>query len=523
MALPFEVHPYSIAQLRGLLATIAKADADLIAKKTHLVYFQSYFGKIGAKTIVAENEYVDRDFLEDYAAYYVRCFHTYDRKCTRLHFFDTAFTTTDFDKLLRGESGILDPTLLKNSYLGFVVVKPLPETVIGRTCLKTYDDGQGRRCYPITRPYESNLFGIDLPVDSLAYQEQDSVVAACATSALWSAFHGTGILFQHAIPSPVEITKAASTNFASESRNLPNHGLTIEQMALAIRSVGLEPFVVGASDDFIFKSTLYAYLRGRVPVLMIGWLVDITGGNSVSMGKHAVAVTGFGCTNGHAGIGGPGGFLSKCCFIDRIYAHDDQVGPFARMLLDGTTVNFGTVAQPQNMMSLSTSWKGAAGTVGHVRFVPDTLLVPLYHKIRIPFARVQEAVMPFDAFIEMLRQHAGLPLKERLKWDVYLTTVSDFKRELTKTNNLAPDLRKALLCMSLPRFVWRAIALCDGQHVVDLLFDGTDIEQGKYFVQAIKYDSIVAAFLKAFLGAPGIDSLLNSLQPAPRMILDQFR
>ena len=30
-------------------------------------------------------------------------------------------------------------TLQKN-YLGFIVVKPLPSTVVGRTCLKTYDD-----------------------------------------------------------------------------------------------------------------------------------------------------------------------------------------------------------------------------------------------------------------------------------------------------------------------------------------------------------------------------------------------
>ena len=32
-------------------------------------------------------------------------------------------------------------------------------------------------------------------------------MAACATSALWSLFQKTAKIFQHSIPSPVEITK----------------------------------------------------------------------------------------------------------------------------------------------------------------------------------------------------------------------------------------------------------------------------------------------------------------------------
>lgn len=51
------------------------------SSKTH------YFDHIGAKTIIVENDYIDRDFLEDYSGYYARCFHDYQRSCTRLHFF----------------------------------------------------------------------------------------------------------------------------------------------------------------------------------------------------------------------------------------------------------------------------------------------------------------------------------------------------------------------------------------------------------------------------------------------------
>src|SRR5262249_17736969 len=99
---------------------------------------------------------------------------------------------------------------------------PLPRTIVGRTCLKTYPH-DSRRDFPITRDYEANLFGMPLRVESLAFQEQDSVAAACATSALWSAFHGTGKQFQHPIPSPVEISKAATAHLPLDTRTFPNY------------------------------------------------------------------------------------------------------------------------------------------------------------------------------------------------------------------------------------------------------------------------------------------------------------
>ena len=264
----YEVLPYSIDNFRRLLAEKAGALEHVIALKRHIDYFKEYFADIGAKTIVVENSYVDRDYLEDFAAYYVRCFQRYERYCTRLHFFDCVFTEQNFTKLLRGVAALLTPDTLQQAYLGFVVVKPLPQAVIGRTCLKTYPDA-GRRQFPITRPYPAHLYGIPLTVDSLAFQEQDSVAAACATRALWSAFQGTGRQFQHHIPSPVEITRAATAHVPLDTRTFPNSsGLNATQMGDAIRSVGLEPFLVNADDEYVLKSTLYAYLHGQIPVLL---------------------------------------------------------------------------------------------------------------------------------------------------------------------------------------------------------------------------------------------------------------
>ena len=224
MANAFDVAPYSIDALKRLLRQGARASALVVKRKQHTQYFRNYFEALKAKTIVSEADYIDRDYLEDFAGYYVRCFPNYARRCRRLHFFDFTFSHADFANLLASPANNRSFARFQRGYLGFIVVKPLPETIIGRTCLRTYIE-KDERCFPITRQYEANLFGIPLTVKSLAYQEQDRVAAACATSALWSVFHGTGKLFHHHIPSPVEITRAANVFVPSGLGLVQNSGV----------------------------------------------------------------------------------------------------------------------------------------------------------------------------------------------------------------------------------------------------------------------------------------------------------
>lgn len=97
---PWSVHEYSIEKLTKLLSGLSQADPDTVRDKLHRRYFKDYLPEIGVKTLVVENDYVDRDFLEDYAAYYVRCFNDYDRFCSRIHFFAESFCTDDFEQTL---------------------------------------------------------------------------------------------------------------------------------------------------------------------------------------------------------------------------------------------------------------------------------------------------------------------------------------------------------------------------------------------------------------------------------------
>ena len=378
-----------------------------------------------------------------------------------------------------------------------MVVKPLPKTIIGRTCLKTYE-GQNTRFFPVLRPYGANIFGLDVKVNTLAFQEQDSVVAACATSALWSVFHGTGKLFQHHIPSPVEITKIATDDFPIEDRAIPSRGLNIAQMAFVVRHVGLEPVLIRIENQHIFKAAVYAYLKGAIPSILGMRLVDTCESEPQFMGKHAVAVTGY-----SLGLKDPVplanyGFLLRASRMDKLYVHDDQVGPFARMIFDGEKIKL----NGREFSSLSTSWRGinGRGSIGCGRGIGDILLVPVYHKIRIPFCAIHDQVLSFDAFLKGISKIWGEEILgkeyENLEWDIYFSTINDFKSSILNNCHLPGNQKKEILLASMPRYIWRATGFKDNRPVIGLVFDATDIEQGRYFIRAVEYDERLALIIK---------------------------
>lgn len=335
----FEVFPYDQNQLIQLIADGSfRKLADEIRQRRHSTYFDSYLPAIGAKTMVVERAYIDRDFLEDFAAYYVRCFPKYDKECTRIHFFRESFTSEEFAACLAGEKPTFAQDTLQPSYLGFIVVKPLPQTVIGRTCLTTYPDN-GHRHFQPTRQFYAHLFGIRLSIArTLPFQEQDTIVAACATSALWTVFQSTARHFLHQVLTPIEITKAATHLLPAETRVLPNRGLSTHMMAHAIKSVGLEPLLVGVSEKYLLQSAIYSYVRAGIPLILGAELVDDHGGKAgFSLGKHALAVVGYSLAGDSVPLGGTSLRL-RASRMDKIYAHDDQVGPFARMELDNFAI-----------------------------------------------------------------------------------------------------------------------------------------------------------------------------------------
>ena len=310
--------PSTTADLYEALAS-KKCDAEAVAKHGQARYLYRYLKELGARRIVVEPNYTDADYLDDYANYYAKSHEDYERKCTRLHFFDQDWTSVRLSKFLRGEDA--HPGL-QASYLGFVVARPLPEAIIGRTVLVTYRGDGERRRFPSTRRYKAHIAGTELTVESLAFQEQDTVLAACATVALWSAFQKTSELFHTPLPTPAQITRAATTGIIA-NRAFPSTGLALPQMARAVQSLGLEPEVFECSGRLPLLSLLAAYVDLGIPPIL---LFDIEG-----LGHHAAAVVGYSIRNTEQhthedAVQSP--FRRSGLRIDKIYVHDDGHRPF---------------------------------------------------------------------------------------------------------------------------------------------------------------------------------------------------
>lgn len=482
----FEVFPYDQSLLIDILSRISGINKDQISKKQHVGYLNGYLEHQQAKTLVIEYDYIDKDYLEDYAAYYVRSFFDYSRKCCRIHFFSLAFESANFKELLIGTHGTLNSSSAQNSYLGFVVIKPLPQTIIGRTCLKTYEV-EGHRHFPTIRNYSVNLFGVELNIESIAYQEQDSIVAACASSAIWSAFQTTGLLFQHTIPSPVEITKAATVHFPYANRHFPNKGLTPEQMAHAIRNVGLEPFLINGKYEVNLKSNVYAYLKGKIPLILGMSLNDVDKKGKIikTIGKHAVTITGYNFNESLPMVViGENGFRLKAAKIQSFYVHDDRVGCFAKMEFDGVKV--------EDKLSLSSGIPSKA-----LRATPDLLVIPLYHKIRIPFNTILNITHLLDSYVKKMAKENKAPLPE-FEWNIFLSDVTDFKKNISKTTPLPAEYKYEILTSKLPKYIWRAICETNNSPRIEFIFDATDIDQGRIFMKHIVYDRSISIVFETF-------------------------
>jgi hypothetical protein len=407
-----------------------------VAKKRHAKYLAGYLSTMHARTIVVEHEYVDGDYLDDFASYYVKCFAPYQRLCKRAHFFSHSFDKSDFLQLVKKQLMGGSEERISESYLGFCVARPLPDAIVGRTVLRTYPH-DGRRYYTVTRTYSVNLFGLPLKLDSLAFQEQDTVMAACATVALWCSFQKTGTLFQSAVPTPAAITRAAN-QVADDRRPLPSHGLRIEQICNAIKYVGLEPEVIPVSKRLPLASLLYGYLRFGIPIVLV---VEIKG-----QGLHAVTLTGYSLRSSSQGpqeaIGAKKFLPMVGRRIDEFYAHDDQVGPFASLPIIRPSKD------PRCPIHFA-GWGNPKTGKAH-DFLPRAVVAPVYGKVRLTFTDIQK-------WLERLTNILRLLSSSPFEWDVHLALSNERKVRIRAGHAEYDDetLDRVLLNQH-PRFAWRA-------------------------------------------------------------------
>lgn len=462
---------------------------EVIKNKKHYKYLVKYLSspEIGAKTIITEENYINKDYIQDYSFYYSLCFKQYSNKCKRIHFFSNKFSLYELqDNLLLPQH---ENKEFWGNYLGFIVVKPIPTTNIGFTILKTYasDETLHNRNFFGLRKYNVHFFGTKIKIKSLAFQEQDSVLAACATTAIWSMLSKAALDYHTTLKSPSEITKDADNLGHDGSRLFPNKdGLNINQICKAIYNSGLvtelkQPDMTHDSSgeavlsNSYIKQIINAYSPIGIPLILI-----IAVPNSASYGLHAITVSGM-KQNEISPITNKPETLSYISeFIDKLYAHDDQFGPFVRIEFEDD----GEIKCPWN-----------ENDPAKRKTLVCSIVVSVYPKIRISYEDIKLIILWYD---RMLSTFFDDKTDNDLVWDIKLDYSENFKKSI-KESSLTKNEKLAILKSNFPRYIWIADCYIGAEKVFSFTFDATDMINGMIALHVIVYFSGVKDELRQFI------------------------
>jgi len=472
-------------------------DSSAVSRLPQPRYLVGYLRHFEVNKIIIETDYVDRDYLEDYASFYVSSFKPYNRFTRRLHFFKTDISAADLEKILLASDPAAEKSLVE-AYVGFVVARPLPTAVIGRTVLKTYEEP---RLYPVTRMYYPHLFGIKLQVRSLAYQQQDTVVAACATVALWTAFHKTQELFESRRPSPAEITRQANLVRGS-GRAIPSRSLTDVQIGEAIRSVGLEPECIDVLPEKPLLSLLYSYCAMGIPVILLVWLRG--------QGGHAITLTGFRLAETPNTCEPPGRVAYRGRRIQRLFVHDDNIGPFAYADIvpkPDEIVNANEDSAERSFyrgapFALQLAYRDDADQKQITECAPVAVMVPVSHNIRLTFVGIDGWLEALATVLQAYGSMFGLTYED-LDWDVRLTPSNEFKRELraiTSKPRGTPDV----LTTPYPQYIWRVTLRENDRRIFELSADATEVESAFPFLDILYHDASIERGIRHAFSLPAV-------------------
>ena len=341
----------------------------------------------GASHAIREGDYIDADYRDEFANFYASTYPPFPDRCERLHFLNST----------------------EHRYLGYAVIRPVPERPVCRTMLAPPADLKDFvSCVTASkaRPY-----GRELRATGFPFIGQDRQYGVCAHASIWMSALYHHLAHRRDRYHLSDLVRAAGGHQEAD-RLIPSSGLTTAQMASVFRAIRLPALYydmrrLPKNEDR--ASIVCRYLNSRLPVVLATASENAVAG-------HATALIGYRRDDE--------GFT----FI----RHDDAVGPYQ----SNPRVSLDDRAKPGN-------WKG--------------LLIPLPGRIYLPGESAEERGRIF--LRTLLGEREDLqPLlaawdKDDLRLRSYVTEAGDFKAAL-HGRGLAEDLVGDLRRTGMSHWVW---------------------------------------------------------------------
>ena len=414
----------------------------------------------GAKSALVENDYLDRDYSDEFSVFYSRLFQRYRRHTRRLHFFRGNLAGAVAQGGFMGVIEAMNEARSTKEYLGFVVFRPVLDAPVGRAVLEFVDAPKGLTpCVQVRANYVTHPLGVDLTTWGMPFTQQDQRISACAQASIWMS--GRHFHAKHGGPwfSTAAITEAASKPIdllLSSSLPAGSSGLGLNNMLRALRAMDRYPYAYAGeiTDNGVVwpnalspQAMIARYVGSGIPV--IAGLGPWQAGQSDG---HAVVIVG----DVFESVEKPEFHTSRPTLADLspyFLVHDDQRGPYLRMplkpgLSEGET--------PYNVQE-------------HLRF----LIVPLPDKVYItaetaeikawdrlifyqrewPGLEAKHADAIGDASVRAATEALGALTENRVIARTYLTMGWKYKSRIQRSV-ASPALRSRIAAHELPRMVW---------------------------------------------------------------------
>ena len=212
-----------------------------------------------AQILLIEENYIDRDWRDEYSLFYSKTFYKDVRKfTTRVH-------------LIKEEIQNVSE-ISSDNYLGYFVVRPLHirDVTLLKVILKPLKEPLGVRrredLYVATCEYSAHIAGSSKTIETFPFYHQDSVTDVCAHADMWMLTEYMHRKFHMSKPSIRDFILSTPPFYG---RVIPSRGLTIEQICTILNSLGYNVSIESFDRDVPkILERIDTYLESNLPTIL---------------------------------------------------------------------------------------------------------------------------------------------------------------------------------------------------------------------------------------------------------------
>lgn len=395
-------------------------------------------------TIIAETDYIDKTYRDLYYHFYSTKLRSFEKNCVRL-----SFCNNIIDDTITHSAD--DIQKLKDNYLGFVVLRPLGSSCIGRNVVSPQAlKPVGSNLLLCKTNVTSTVLGTKVSVCGFPHSSQDGEMMTCAETTIWAIMSYLANRYNiYSLPLGHNIL--ASLTDSSYERQTPSRGLNFQQISLSLQNQGLACRVYD-KDNPKFKEILSCYIESGIPLALciesknFGHAVACIGRKAID--RNAVVLRAVD-VNGH-------NYLEWNKSIDEFVVNDDNATCYQVMNYMDPCSYYG-----------DPDWKGMEIT----HFV-----APLHQKIYL------DAEIAIEAALNLVCRYGyddGSVIR------TFLTSSRSYREYVMTNDSLSEKQKQAFVELDMPKFIW-VTEISDGasfkaSQVNDIiLMDATSGQQDMY-------------------------------------------